>query len=97
MTISNLAFILIEGAEGVPVDNPKAVDLVERATDTGNEYFMVHLARLLSRGADGVDMDTARAVELYTRVIEEGNNSRPLRKALVERSAFQQRQLNNNV
>lgn len=66
--MESLAMILEHGADGVPKNVSRAVDLYEEAAELGNDDAAYNLARILENGAPGVPADRQRAVDLYKEI-----------------------------
>eukprot|EP00178_Gracilaria_changii_P003814 TRINITY_DN1578_c0_g1_i1.p1 TRINITY_DN1578_c0_g1~~TRINITY_DN1578_c0_g1_i1.p1 ORF type:complete len:249 (-),score=28.31 TRINITY_DN1578_c0_g1_i1:998-1744(-) len=72
MAMNGLGMILHGGAEGVPADARRAIQLYQRAIrEREHVPAMTNLATLLHGGADAVPINAKRAVELYERAVRE--------------------------
>ncbi len=69
----NLAQLLEHGAQGVPADPARAVELYTKAAEEGGHLYAMHcLAAIHESGECGLKKNSARAVALYTRCIASG-------------------------
>ena len=70
----NLAILLANGANGVPVDLPRAIYLLTDAIELGGDpESMTALAVLYERGGVGLEKDSGKAKELYEIAAKLGN------------------------
>lgn len=71
--MKNLAYLLTIDVDGIEVNFPRALDLLERAYSNGSVPSITNLANLLAHGADGVPQDAVRAKMLYEEAIGIGD------------------------
>lgn len=78
-----LAEVFLNGAEDVPQDVQRAVNLYKRAIQEGEKNAMMAVGEIVSMGTHGVPIDKAYAFDLFARVVSEGAEDYLVQEAAV--------------